>query len=175
MADKWILSWNWCSLIVLIAFSCNKAPSPTHPCSSGLTVQCITCMLHSESPRGVGIHVKKYRYVTYYTLILETVSSSNVWVKRMKHIQKLASYKNCTILVLFSWNFVRIIISWGNHFHQVSQWKDKKCGYLLLLNFWTCLVFWSREIRAILEFSFWPLLLPDATNFEKIASKCKDP
>ena len=118
MADKWILSWNWCSLIVLIAFSCNKAPSPTHPCASGLTVQCITCMLHSESPRGVGIHVKKYRYVTYYTLILETVSSSNVWVKRMKHIQKLASYKNCTILVLFSWNFVRMSNSSDDQSYQ---------------------------------------------------------
>ena len=43
-----------------------------------------------------------------------------VWGKKMGHTQKLAINKKSTIFALSLWNLVKIITSWGNHFHQVS-------------------------------------------------------
>ena len=40
--------------------------------------------------------------------------------KKTGHAQKLAINKRSTIFVLSSWNLVKIITSWVNHFHQVS-------------------------------------------------------
>ena len=46
------------------------------------------------------------------------------------------------------WKFEKqsqIIASWGNHFHQNSWGKDKKCGfYLLMVNFSMWALFWLR-------------------------------
>ena len=42
------------------------------------------------------------------------------WVKKMTHVPKLAISKRSTIFVRSSWNLVKIITSWGNHFDQVS-------------------------------------------------------
>ena len=49
--------------------------------------------------------------------------------KRMGHFQKLAINKKSTIFVQSSWNLVKMITSWANHFHQVSWVLDKKCGF----------------------------------------------
>ena len=40
--------------------------------------------------------------------------------KKTRHIQKLAISKKSTFFVQSSWKFVKMIISKGNYFHQVS-------------------------------------------------------
>ena len=52
-----------------------------------------------------------------WKLDLDKVKSG---AKKTGHFQKLAINKKSTIFVLSSWNLVKIITSWGNHFHQVS-------------------------------------------------------
>ena len=39
--------------------------------------------------------------------------------------------KRSTIFVPSSWNFVKMIISGGDYFHQVSWGSDKKCGFYI--------------------------------------------
>ena len=58
---------------------------------------------------------------------------SKVWVKKMRHVQKLTIGKKSAILVLFSWNL------WGDYFGQVSLGLDKKCEFSI--NFWACFIF----------------------------------
>ena len=47
----------------------------------------------------------------------------------MAHVQKLAIDKKSTIFVQSSWNLVKMITSWANHFHQVSWGLDKNCRF----------------------------------------------
>ena len=49
--------------------------------------------------------------------------------KKMRQAQKLAINKKSTFFVLSSWNLVKIINSWGNHFHKVSWEYNKNCGF----------------------------------------------
>ena len=51
------------------------------------------------------------------------------WVKKRAHIQKLAFSEKSTFFAQSSWNLVKIITTWGNHFHQVSWGLDKKCRF----------------------------------------------
>ena len=47
--------------------------------------------------------------------------------------------KKSTIFVQSSWKLVKIIISWGNHFHKVSWGLEKNCGFFIngqFLNMW---------------------------------------
>ena len=56
----------------------------------------------------------------------------------LRHIQKLIISKKSTFFVLPSRNFVKIITSWGNHFHKVSWELDKIVDFFLMPIFWTC-------------------------------------
>ena len=57
------------------------------------------------------------------------INTYNVWVKKMKQIQKLAINKQSTFFVQSLWNLVKKITSWVNHFHEVSWGWDTKCVY----------------------------------------------
>ena len=48
-------------------------------------------------------------------------SPSKVWVKKTRHVKKLAVNKKSTFFILSSWNLVKIITSWLFPFHKVSQ------------------------------------------------------
>ena len=69
---------------------------------------------------------------------LPFVRKPKVWGKKAWHVQNFAINKNSIIFVQSLWNFVKMIISGGDYFHQVSWGSDKKCGFLLMANFWTC-------------------------------------
>ena len=45
-------------------------------------------------------------------------------------MQKLAINRKSTFFVRSLWNLVKIINSWGNHFHKVSWRLDKKCRFI---------------------------------------------
>ena len=45
------------------------------------------------------------------------------------YLIELATSKKSTIFVQSSWNLVKIFISWGIHFDQVSWGLDKRCGF----------------------------------------------
>ena len=47
----------------------------------------------------------------------------------MRRIQKMAISKTSTFFVLSSWMLMKIINSWGNHFHKVSWEYNKNCGF----------------------------------------------
>ena len=47
----------------------------------------------------------------------------------------MAISKESTFFVQSSWNLVKMIISWGYHFHQVSWEYDKNCGFLAIGQF----------------------------------------
>ena len=44
----------------------------------------------------------------------------DMWSTSKGHLQKLAINENSKKFCPISWNLVKIITSWGNHFHQVS-------------------------------------------------------
>ena len=45
---------------------------------------------------------------------------------------KYAISEKSTIFVQFLWNFVKIITSWGNYFHQVLWGLKKNCGFFTI-------------------------------------------
>ena len=55
--------------------------------------------------------------------------------EKTAHAQKLANNKESTIFVQSSWNLIKMITSWGNHFHQVSWGWDKNCGFFIIGQF----------------------------------------
>ena len=83
------------------------------------------------------------------SLIKEDLMWIKVWTKNMRCIQKLAISKKSTIFVLFSWNFVKMITTWDDYFHQVSWWQDKNVDFLLMANFLTCLLFISSNFTFL--------------------------
>ena len=48
--------------------------------------------------------------------------------QKNRHFQKLPIDKKATIFVQSSWNLVKMIITWGNHFYQVSEGLNENCG-----------------------------------------------
>ena len=66
----------------------------------------------------------------------------------MRHIQKLAITKKSTFFVLSSWNLVKIIISFTK-FHEESI---KNVDFLLMANFWRCLVFLPRLYMTVCDY-----------------------
>ena len=59
-------------------------------------------------------------------LILSHVKTGS---KKIRHFQKLAISEKSTFFVPSSWNLVKKIASWGNHFHQVSWGYNQKCVF----------------------------------------------
>ena len=50
-------------------------------------------------------------------------------LKKTRSVQKLAIGKKSTDFVQSWWNLVKMISSWGNHFHHVSWALDKNCRF----------------------------------------------
>ena len=56
---------------------------------------------------------KRFRMIDYLPVLKSGA-------KKTGHFQKLVINKKSTIFVLLSWNLVKMITSWGEHFYQVS-------------------------------------------------------
>ena len=61
--------------------------------------------------------------------------------------------KRSTIFVQSSWNFVKMIIPWGDYFHQVSWGLNKKCGFFTNGQFLSLCQFFPSDFR----YNFAPL------------------
>ena len=83
--------------------------------------------------------------------------------QKTRHIKKLTISKKSTILVLFSWNFVKIITSRGDCFPQVSWGWDKKCRFCINGQFLNVSRFFSSDFScdtfSILYTSFLVILI----------------
>ena len=69
-----------------------------------------------------GRRLARNRGVTRILNLLELVNLPELKSKEIKtrHVQKLAINKKSTFFALSSWNFVKMITSWGDYFHKVS-------------------------------------------------------
>ena len=65
-------------------------------------------------------------FVNVKSTILQSLKDHK-WQAKQGLSKKRGTSKS---FVQSSWNLVKIIISWANHFHQVSWGSDKKCGFL---------------------------------------------
>ena len=52
--------------------------------------------------------------------------------------------------MLSSWNLVKMIISWGNHFHQVSLGLDKHCGFFTNGQYLSVSGFFIQTLNSII-------------------------
>ena len=77
--------------------------------------------------------------------------------------------KKSTIFVQSSWNFVKIITSWGNHFFQVSWWLEKNCGFFISVQFLNVCVF--VLLRPYFSKNLMTICIQDFRRFEKVILK----
>ena len=93
----------------------------------------LNSILYSNDPNEIPLtDFEAAADMPYDTDIPEGNEVNKVWVKKARHIQKLAISKESTILVQSSWNMVKMIASWANHFYQVSLGLDKTVDFLLM-------------------------------------------
>ena len=74
--------------------------------------------------------------------------------EKTAHIKNLFMSKKSTIFVQSIWNLVKIFISWGIHFHQVSWGLEKNCGFFTngyFLN--VCCFFYSDLMIEIVYYT----------------------
>ena len=70
----------------------------------------------------------------------------------MAHIWRLAINKKSTIFIQSSWNLVKMITSWANHFHQVSWGLDKNCRFFINGQFLKVSRFFPQTLNTNLRF-----------------------
>ena len=87
-----------------------------------------------------------------------------IWNKKRAHIQKLPLIKN-SVFVQFSWNLVKILTSWGNHFNQVSWGLEKNWGFFANYQFLKMGPFFKT--LAVFEWDEWLNLCDFYLNFLK--------
>ena len=63
----------------------------------------------------------------------------------------MAISKKSIIFVQSFWNLVNMIASWGNYFHQVSWGQEQDVYFLLMANFWMCLIFFDPDFNIAIN------------------------